>query len=131
MSTTRTARTLAVDGLMNVVLGVTLLFFRPLGVWLGIPDSETVFYPMVLGGVLFGIGIALFIESFRKPGGLVGLGLGGAIAINLSGGAVLAGWLIAGGLELPLRGLILLWALAVVLVGISLVELITYRRAAA
>jgi hypothetical protein len=48
------------------------------------------FYPNALGGVLSGIGIALLIEAFREPNGLVGLGLGGAIAINLCDGFTLA-----------------------------------------
>jgi hypothetical protein len=58
----------------------------------------------------------------------VGLGLGGAVAINLCGGIVLFIWLISGALDLPLRGLVFLWALAIVLVGISTVELLTHRR---
>ena len=50
-----------------------------------------------MGGVFIGIALALFIEAFReRPQGLVGLGLGGAIAINLCGGLVLMGWLIFG-----------------------------------
>lgn len=78
---------------------------------------------------LIGIGIALVPESRRKdPGRLVGLGLGGAIAINLSGGAVLLGWLLYGNLELPLRGRIFLWIIAVALVAVSTVELILHLR---
>jgi hypothetical protein len=52
------------------------------------------------------------------------LGVGGAIAINLCGGLCLAGWLVFGGLEIPLRGQLFLWGLAVVLVGISAIEAI-------
>jgi len=36
---------------------------------------------MILGAVLFGIGIALILEGVPGAGQLVGLGLGGAIAI--------------------------------------------------
>jgi len=68
------------------------------------------------------------VEHYRKPEGMVGLGLGGAIAINLCGGVVLVLWLIFGGMELPLRGAVFLWGLAVVLVVISLVEWVMYRR---
>jgi hypothetical protein len=53
---------------------------------------------------------------------MVGLGLGGAIAINLSGGFVLILWLIFGDLNIPLRGHFFLWSLAIILVGISLFE---------
>jgi hypothetical protein len=53
-----------------------------------------------------------------------GIGLGGAIAINLCGGLVLAAWMLFGGLSLPLRGSVFLWTLVVLLVTISLAELI-------
>ena len=42
--------------------------------------------------VVFGIGLAMLIECYRKSSRFVGLGLGGAIAINLCGGFVLAVW---------------------------------------
>jgi hypothetical protein len=74
----------------------------------------------LLGGVLIGIGIALLIERSR---GRSGLGLAGAISINLCAGLVLAGWLLFGSLDLPLRGQLFLWLLVVLLVGISGVEL--------
>jgi len=120
---------LAVDAAINFVLGFLLLAFSD-GVirFLGVPDTEQYFYPNVLGGVLSGIGIALLIEAFRKPNGLVGLGLGGAIAINLCGGLTLAAWLIFGALDIPVGGRIFLWGLVVVLVGISSVELIVHRK---
>jgi hypothetical protein len=50
------------------------------------------------------------------------LGLGGAIAINLCGGLVLAVWLLSNKLSLPLRGQIFLWSLVMLLVGISVLE---------
>ncbi len=93
---------------------------------LGIPDAVSAFYPSVLGAVLFGIGIALLVARFRPA--LGGLGLGGAIAINVSGGLVLAVWLLAGGLALPTRGYVLLWALVLVLVGISIIEALARRQ---
>lgn len=79
-----------------------------------------------MGGVLVGIGIALLIECFRGPSGLGGLGLGGAIAINLCGGLVLAAWLILGKLSIPLRGKVFLWALVFILLFISVVELFVH-----
>ena len=88
-----------------------------------VPIVENSFYPNILGAVLFGIGIALTIECYRKQGGMVGLGLGGAVAINLSGGFVLLLWLIFGDLNIPFRGLFFLWSLTVILVGISLIEI--------
>ena len=120
---------LLIDAVINFLLGLLLLGFSlPLTHLLGVPYTEISFYPNILGGVLFGIGVALTIEAFRQPKGLVGLGLGGAVAINLCGGIVLFIWLISGALDLPLHGLVFLWSLAIVLVGISTVELLTHRR---
>lgn len=120
---------LVLDAAINFLLGLLLLgFSRPLTHLLGVPYTTVTFYPTLLGGVLFGIGVALTIEAFRQPKGLVGLGLGGAVAINLCGGMVLLVWLVSGALDLPLRGLVFLWALTIVLVGISTVELLTHRR---
>lgn len=112
---------LTVDSVINLVLGVLLVAFPARIVsTLGVPAAELAFYPSILGGVLFGIGIALLIERHR---GSSGLGLAGAISINLCGGLVLAGWLLFGGLSLPLRGRVFLWGLVAVLVGISSFEL--------
>jgi len=120
---------LVIDAAINFLLGLLLLgFSRPLTHLLGVPHTEVTFYPTILGGVLFGIGVALAIEAFRQPKGLAGLGLGGAVAINLCGGMVLLIWLVSGALDLPLRGLVFLWTLAIVLVGISTVELLTHRQ---
>ena len=119
-----TKAVLLVDAAINLILGLLLLIFsETLVEFLGVPATEQSFYPNILGGVLFGIGVALLIECFRSPNGLVGLGLGGAIAINLCGGLVLVFWLITGNLSIPIRGQIFLWTLAVILVAISSIEL--------
>ena len=114
---------LKTDAAINLILGILLMAF-PLNLVkaLGLPIVYPAFYPSILGGVLFGIGLALLIESYRKSNGLVGLGLAGAIAINLCGAIVLALWLVSDKLTLPLRGHILLWSLVLLLVGISLFE---------
>ena len=77
---------------------------------------------------MFGIGIALTLEWVRPEAGLGGLGLAGAIAINLCGGLVLAAWLLFGSLDMPLRGYLFLWALAILLLAISSVELFVCLR---
>ena len=120
---------LLADGAINLILGVLLLLFTG-GIvrFLGVPVDSLRFYPNLLGGVLFGIGLALMIEYFRRPAGLVGLGLGGAIVINLCGGVVLAAWLIFGNLEIPAHGRMFLWILALFLGVISAVEGLSYRR---
>ncbi len=114
---------LYVDAAINLGLGVLLIPF-PLRVAeaLGIPIPDSPFYASVLGGVLFGIGVALVVESRRTSNNAVGLGLGGAVAINLCGGAVLIYFLLFGGLDMPLRGHVFLWGIAATLVAISITE---------
>ncbi len=117
---------LLLDGVINLALGLLLLFFPATWVdWLGLPPAGPAFYPGVLGGVLVGIGLALLVE---RSGRARGLGLVGAMLINLCGGFALAGWLLLGGLQLGARGTLFLWALVVLLVGISGVELCSLRR---
>jgi hypothetical protein len=120
---------LSIDGAINLVLGLLLVVFpERLVDLLGIPSSDSAFYPNILGGVLFGIGIALLLERNNNGEGGIGLGLAGAIAINLVGGLVLAGWLTLGNLELPMRGFLFLWCLVLVLVGTSAIEISIYQR---
>ena len=120
---------LKIDAAINLILGVLLMAF-PAGLVraLGLPLTVPAFYATILGGVLFGIGLALLIESFFKSSRFSGLGLGGAIAINLCGGGVLAIWLIGDTLSLPLQGQILLWCLVLLLIGLSLLEGIAHLR---
>jgi len=116
---------LTIDGIVNLVLGLILLF-SPAGLIkvLGLPPTDTYFYASILGAVLFGIGLALFIELYGAFAGIRGLGLGGAIAINLFGGGVLLVWLVAGPLDVPLHGRVILWIVAAVVLIIGLVELV-------
>ena len=119
-------RLLVVDGAINLILGIVLLIFpSSLVAYLGVPEAHSPFYPSILGGVLVGIAIALFLESHSSDASTTGLGLLGAVVINLCGGLVLGAWLILGELNLPPRGLIFLWGLVILLVGISCIELIT------
>ena len=116
---------LKVDAAINLILGILLMAF-PTGLVkaLGIPMEVPAFYATILGGVLFGIGLALLTECYWKSSRFKGLGLGGAIAINLCGGGVLITWLISDALILPLRGQILLWFLVLLLIGLSLRRLL-------
>lgn len=124
------SKILLIDALINFVLGVLLVVFpRSIVHALGVPTTETAFYPSILGGVLVGIAVALIVEYRRKRPGPVGLGLAGAVAINLCGAAVLVGWLVWGGLDIPFRGRVFLWVLAAGLVIVSGSELIFIVRA--
>jgi peptidoglycan/LPS O-acetylase OafA/YrhL len=118
------SKLLLVDGVVNLGLGITLITFHPAVVeFLGIPATDQPFYPTILGGVLFGIGVALFVEYFRETVPTIGLGLVGAMAINLCGGLVLAFWLIRGNLDIVPHGRIVLWGLVFILVILGGLEL--------
>ena len=123
------SKLLVVDAAIDLALGILLVLFpRRVIEALGLPGAMQAFYPTVLGGVLVGIGIALLIQFFSRPDGLVGLGLGGAIAMNLCGSLVLVAWLVSGHLEIPPRGQAILWGIVVLVVGLSTAELAAHLR---
>lgn len=123
-----TQKLLFVDAGINLILGAVLVLasFFPVSITniLGVPEITDGFYTSLFGAVLIGIAIALWIEARRDPmSSLVGLGLGGAVSINLCGGLLLVVWLIFGNMHLHIQGLIFLWLLALLLIAISLAEL--------
>lgn len=115
---------LIIDGIVNLALGILLLIF-PRGIMsaLEAPASTSKFYPSILGAVLFGIGLALLLEHYGSDRGIRGLGLGGAIVINICGAGTLAFWLLSGKLQIPTRGNIVLWTIAGIVLLIGLVEI--------
>ena len=126
------SRLLLVDAAIDLALGALLVVFpRRVIELLGVPAAADRFYPSILGAVLVGIGLALLIECYRRPGAPAGLGLAGAIVTNLVASAVLAVWLVFGGLELPWRGHAILWGVVVVVTSLSLFEVRACRRAGA
>lgn len=100
-----------------------MLFPFGISTFLGLPYTEQYFYPVIFGAVLFGIGIALSIEGWKGEKQLTGLGLAGAIAINLCGAITLALWLIFVDLNIPLHGMLILSLIAFVVILIGLIEL--------
>ena len=118
---------LTIDGVVNLLLGALLVWY-PASVAraLGLSIEERHFFASILGAVLLGVGMALLMERFRPPLRIVGLGLGGAISINLCAGVVLAAWLLFGELSLTALGYFTLWAVVLLLVGLSTVELYTH-----
>jgi len=115
---------LMIDAIVNLVLGIFLILF-PLGMAkiLGIPQANINFYPTILGGVIFGIGLALLVERYGFEHNIRGLGLGGAIVINLCGAGVLLVWLLSTPLDIPLRGYIILWSIAVIVLLAGIAEI--------
>ena len=119
----------AINFLLGFLLLLTIPFPEQIPKFLGLPEINNPFYTSILGTVLCGIGIALVMESHRSnPGQLMGLNLGGAVAINLCGAVVLLGWLLLGVLNLPLRGQVFLWVLSLTLITVSGFELLIHFR---
>ena len=116
---------LTIDGIVNIILGILLLLF-PFGIaeYLGVPKSNNYFYPTILGGVILGIGVALLFERYGYANNFRGLGLGGAIIINIVGSSVLLSWLIFANLQIPFRGYIILWFIGISVFVIGIAELI-------
>jgi len=115
---------LIVDGIINLVLGILMLFFPAQTIHtFNLPKADNNFYINILGGVLFGIGVALLLERFSDRLHISGLGIAGAIAINLCGSGALIAWLLFGNLNLSLGGSILLWGIALIVLGIAIIEI--------
>ena len=117
---------LGIDAVVNLVIGGLLLLF-PAGFLdiLGLPQVSHHFYTSILGAVVFGIGLALLVDLFGAGRGIRGLGLAGAITINLCGGGALLFWLLFHPFDIPARGQAVLWSVAIVVLGIGVVELVT------
>ena len=93
------------DGLGNILLGIVLIVFPArLATRLGIANVGSGFYGSLFGAVLVGIGIALLLERAGPDGNTRGLGLVGALIINLCFGVALAGWILFGSIEPDLPG---------------------------
>jgi hypothetical protein len=124
----KSSKLLLADAFINLILGILLATFpKSVVAFLGVPDSSTEFYPSILGAVLIGIAVALVIEYRRRPTQPAGLGLYGAISINLLGAVFLTGWLLLGGLTIPVRGKVFLWAMVGMLLVVSVLELVGSR----
>ncbi len=123
--------TLLIDAGINLVLAVLLLSFSTgTADFFGVPSADISFYPNILGAVFLGITTALIIEAYRKPSNnnSIGLGLIGAVCINMSGGLVLLFWLVFGNLELPVKGNIFLWTLDIILLVVSIIEFVNILK---
>jgi uncharacterized membrane protein len=120
---------LTIDGAVNLALGVVLAIFpKEFARLVGVPIPSNSFYASVLGGVLIGIGLALLIQRFWGRSHVTGLGIEGAIVINFCGAGVLVVWLVSGGLSVATRGLVFLWAVAILVLGIGVAEMVMRAR---
>ncbi len=89
---------------------------------LGLPRTESGFWPRLLGSVLIGLAAALFVEG-STPGSR-GLGLLGCVLVNFSAVSMLAGLLALEAGPSSARGRAVVWALVVVLVCLSVLEIV-------
>ena len=119
---------LALDSAVNVVLGICLSAIPGQTIrFFGLPQTDTYFYVTVLGAVLLGIGIALWIER-RNEDRWRGLGLVGAVIINILGAGTVLVWLLVDPFNLPMHGYVVLWAVALIVLGTAMVELLAIMR---
>lgn len=119
---------LTIDVIINVLLGLCLLILPgPTIRFFGLPPTETLFYVTVLGAVLLGIGIALWIER-RNDEQSRGLGLVGAIIINTLGAGTVLIWLVVDPFDIPFHGYVVLWSVVLVVLGTGIFELIAVLK---
>lgn len=102
-----------------------LLFLAPLTSIriLGLPATPTGFWVRLLGALLIGIAVASALEGARYT--VHGLGLAGALAINLTAASALSTMLLSDPTALKARGRSLLWLLAAVLAVLSFAQAVT------
>ena len=119
---------LLTDGIGNVLLGLAMLLFP--GTILKVLGFSTNGASLlsIFGSVILGIGLALVVQTRRLRGPFCGLGLTGAMLINLCFGLAIGYWLIWGNLEPNPVGSVLLWALTAILLIFGVVELSIIRR---
>lgn len=103
--------------------GGLLLALLPLtvGRLLGLPASTSGFWPRLLGALLIGMAAATYVEAQDR--GPRGLGIAGAILVNLAGAGMLIALLVLGRASTSSLGKALLWTLAATLVVLSLFEI--------
>jgi hypothetical protein len=112
-----------IETLLKLAAGL-LLVLAPLAAikLLGLPRTETGFWPRLLGAVLLGLAVAVFIEG-RAPGSQ-GLGLAGCVIVNFSAVSMLAGSLALERGPASARGRAVVWAFVVLLVCLSVLEIV-------
>ena len=91
----------------------------------GLPHGNTAFWPRLFGAALIGIAAAFAVEGYTQLNPNVtasGLGLGGAVMINLITILSLIGTIIFKGVTTR-RGLLLIWSLSLMLTFLMLFEI--------
>lgn len=89
---------------------------------LGLPRTDSGFWPRLLGSVLIGLAAATFLEG-RFQGATRGLGVAGCLLVNTASTALLVSQLVLGGAQQSQRGQAVLWLLVLTLVTLIVVEI--------
>lgn len=113
---------LLIEALVKLAAGV-MLVLAPLATAsvLGLPRPPSGFWPRLLGALLIGLAAALFIEM-RLPGSK-GLGLAGAIAVDIVLAFTLVAQMLAKAGAETRRGKLVMWLVTAALVVLALVEI--------
>ncbi|MGH1417467.1 MAG: ABC transporter permease [Hyphomicrobiaceae bacterium] len=85
----------------------------------GLPNPTTGFWPRLLGGVLIGHAGGLFLELAVPKANGFGIGLGGALIVNLATAGMIATLLIFKAAGSTRRARFTLWLLTIALVLLS------------
>ncbi len=113
-----------VNALICLAAGAALILVPKITIRaLGLPATMQYFYVRLFGAALIGIALSIIIE--RASVHSIGLGAGGAIALNFTAAITLALQLMLVRTGMTVRGRILLWALVFILGFIGFV-LIAY-----
>ncbi len=104
-----------------------LLVFLPITTarMAGLPHGNTAFWPRLFGAALLGIAGAFAVEGYNLAGGAIeakGLGLGGAVIINLTAILSLFGTLIFSAVATR-RGKVVIWLMILLLLFLTLFEI--------
>lgn len=81
---------------------------------LGLPTTDSAFWPRLLGAVLIGLAAALFVEG-RFGGTPRGLGVAGCLVVNVIAAATIIGQLVLTRRPPTNRGQAVLWLLVILL----------------
>ena len=88
---------------------------------LGLPIPQALLWPRLLGALLVGMSAATLLEGSGSTAS--GLGPGGLVLINLVTAGILIALLVLERACQTRRGKIFLWALAIVLIGLGILEI--------
>jgi hypothetical protein len=117
----RVQQLLWVETLLKFASGM-LLALAPLTTLriLGLPRSDSGFWPRLTGALLIGLAGALFLEGTNRGHGL---GLAGVVIVNLCGATMLATMLVLEQGPTSRRGRGSVWAVVCLLVSLSVFEI--------